>query len=391
MMKKNNITTFKLVYLTAYFADALFSVFNILYLKSINLSDSKISIIMFLIPFSGILGNYFYSFFCKSFPININLLKIISFLEGITIIFFSFINNFYFLSIITFVICFNNSSYFKILDGTSVLTLNKYNKIFSTLRVFGSIGYFIALLVFAFLFKYINFNLVFIFSSFFFLITFILLFLIDKEDYLLRDKIVINEENKFIEEKLSRNKNFYIYLIFSMLTLGSLSISYSIYPLCLKERNVGEDLYSLFFAFTVAFETIIFFIILLFKKKKNLDFYYLVSGIILRMIGYSFLFIFKDIYLTMFLLIIFQGASSALILSSEVKILNSIVGDKLISKALEISGCLTSFYLAIGNFLVLNYHKYLSYNEYFLILSIIETFGLLFIIYLFYKYKKIVK
>jgi predicted MFS family arabinose efflux permease len=85
-----------------FFGDALFTAFISLYLVSIDLNALEKGIVLGLVPIGLFLGNLFYSRFAKSYKDNIRLLKIISLIEGLLILFFGFIKNFYVICVFAF-------------------------------------------------------------------------------------------------------------------------------------------------------------------------------------------------------------------------------------------------------------------------------------------------
>ena len=80
------------------------------------------------------------------------------------------ISNYYFLIVLTILFGLHNSYYFSLQDGVGVNFCEQENKIYSQTRMFGSLGYCIALLLGSFLVLKINYSSLFIIAGFFFLL-----------------------------------------------------------------------------------------------------------------------------------------------------------------------------------------------------------------------------
>ena len=198
-----NVRKINLVYSSAFFGDALFSPFIALYLISIGFSDYERGILLAVIPICTIIGNFIYGKLSSSLKRNFFLLKILSLVNSLVIILFGLTKDFYLLLILTILFGLHNSSYFSIQDGVGVTICEEEKKIYSRSRMFGSLGYCIALLSGSYLVSLLDYRYIFIIAgSFFFLINVIALFI----KLPLKEEVIEKEDIKY--KDLFKNKTF---------------------------------------------------------------------------------------------------------------------------------------------------------------------------------------
>ena len=165
-----NVRKINLIYLFAFFGDALFSPFIALYLISKGFSDYQRGFLLAIIPFLTILGNLIYGKFSSKLKKNLMLVKILACINSLVIILYGLVSNYYLLIGLTVLFGLHNSPYFSMQDGVGVNLCEQEKKIYSRTRMFGSLGYCIALLLGSFLVLKINYTLLFIIAGFFFLL-----------------------------------------------------------------------------------------------------------------------------------------------------------------------------------------------------------------------------
>ena len=172
-----NVRKINLIYLFAFFGDALFTPFIALYLISKGFSDFQRGFLLAIIPFLTILGNAIYGKFSSKLSKNFLLVRILSIINAVVIILYGLVSNYYLLIVLTILFGLHNSSYFSLQDGVGVILCEREKKIYSRTRMFGSIGYCIALFSGSFLVLNIDYTPLFIIAgSFFFLVNIILIF-----------------------------------------------------------------------------------------------------------------------------------------------------------------------------------------------------------------------
>lgn len=386
-----NIGKFRIIYFLFFFGDALFTAFISLYLVSIDLNALEKGIVLGLVPIGLFLGNLFYSRFAKSYKDNIRLLKIISLIEGLLILFFGFIKNFYVICVFAFLINFNNSSYFQIQDATLSMSLKKHMANYSTVRIFGSLAYLVALLCNSVVFKYINYQILFLISGCCMFLAFAFLFFLDKDYY--DEKRDEQEETKeeIKEEKRSlfRNRAFIFVLLFNLLTIGSYNVNSYYYPMYLNSLGILDTTYSLFTGLGVGVETIALFLCtFIFKKSKSYKLPLLLGGLFRVIFCLCVTFI-KDPNVLIAVGMVFNGIGTGLTLYGNVQFVHELFGDKKITKALTFIGGFLYLNVAIGNFVLPYIMDRISYPYIAFTLSCLEILGL--VALLFAKNKKVEK
>lgn len=373
--RDNNLIVFKVLYFLVYFADATFSPFLPLYFISIGLSDVRKGIILGLIPIGFFLGNAFYSMFAKSFKNNIALLKIISLLEFIGVFIYGFISNYYALIALTMFLAFNNSSYFQIEDGACTIALNKHNKLFNSTRIFGSIGYASALLLGWLIVGRIPYSFLFIVSSLFFLMGFLILFFV----YEYNDTFIRQETNKS-QKGIMRNKNYVLYLLFYILLFGGTNIGNYVFPLFFNSVGIKDNTYSLFNSIRIACEifVIVFYkrLLYLLKNYKNC----LITSSVLFILSFFLTSIIKQPYLLIAINCILRGIAGGFIVIAGVEYVHALLGDSFVTKGLTTAIGVMNIFTGIGNYISPYVYNGLSFSWLFLILAIIQCLGFVFLL-----------
>lgn len=379
MKKFNNVAKFKIIYLLVYFGDSIFGNFLALYLVHLNYTPYEKGIILAIVPIACFLGNFFYSNFGNEYRRNIVLLKILSALELFSVFFFGYINNIYIIAILTFIFSFNNSSYFQIEEGTMSQTIKKYKTIYSTVRVFGSIGYLLGLLFSSFIFNYINYQILFMLSGVFFAATFIMLFTLDPTDYLLdnfsdEEKLMNNNPEKK-KVMLLKNKYFYLYLFSYVLMWGGTTLNWNIYPLYLNSIGLTDSEFAMFQGFTVIFETVFMYLnILIYKKIKSYK-ALIIIACILKMIVIIFECTISSRYALAILAMVFNGVGSGFFIFSNVNFINEVFGEKDLTRVLQYVVGVNNLYCAAGNLVAPVIYTNTSYQFFFMLIGICEIIG----------------
>lgn len=339
----------------AFFGDALFTPFISLYLVSLGLGSLQKGIILGILPLGSFLGNYFYSFFSGGFKRNKRLLKIISLVEIAFILGSAFTSDFYLLIFTVFFSSFNNSSYFQIQDGTSIISLKREKKTFNQVRIFGSLGYALALLGGYFVLEKVAYNILFSISALCFLLVFFLLLFV-------KDEETDSERGDEKKEKGRFVKEFWLYLAFYVLLFGSLNCEGFIFPIFYKGEGISDSFYSLFNFFKTGLEIIIIVLYKPLKKifKSNLGLLLIAS---LMAIGSSLCAgLISDSYLSIGFSFALRGICSGLIIVSMVEALNEILGANKTARGLTLTIGSMNLFTGIFNFVFTyalseNYYK----------------------------------
>lgn len=379
-----NVKKINLVYLSAFFGDALFSPFIALYFISLGFSDFQRGILLALIPISTILGNFIYGKLSSKLVRNLKLLKMLAMINSLVIIAFGLIKNFYLLLGLTIIFGLNNSPYFSMQDGIGVSFCEKEKKIYSQTRMFGSIGYCAALLCGSYLVNLFNYTVIFIISgAFFLLVNIVLLFIkVEAENNFDEDKKIISYKNLF------RNKLFVKYIIFYLLLNGMWVIGESYLSTYFNYLDISDSYYSLMFGIQVGIEVIVILLISrIFKKQQHLKYILIVSCVI---IASRYLIMGTKIPVNSLIIIvsILRGLGWGGLLSSHLPVVKKMLGLELTTKGITFLAILTNLMGTIGNFVAPYIYTGLSFQWLYLLFGFIQVIGIIILLTINFNFLK---
>lgn len=366
-----NVRKINLIYLFAFFGDALFSPFIALYLISKGFSDYQRGFLLAIIPFLTILGNLIYGKFSSKLKKNLMLVKILACINSLVIILYGLVSNYYLLIGLTVLFGLHNSPYFSMQDGVGVNLCEQEKKIYSRTRMFGSLGYCIALLLGSFLVLKINYTLLFIIAGFFFLLVNLVSLFI---------KLPNEEQEEIKVEKVSykelfKNNKYLLYCLFYILVNGIWVIGESYVSTYFNYLGITDSQFSLMCAIQVGVEIVTIFII---SKMKNNDKYLktiLLSSCIVNFSRYI-LMGFNINYLVIYISsAVLRGIGWGGFLSSHLLIVKKIVGINLTTKAITFLAIIANTLGSLGSLVAPYIYTSLSLQWLYLIFGLIQMVG----------------
>lgn len=262
------VSKIKFINFVKFFADALYTPFLILYLKDIGYNGFQLGILLAIVPLFNILGNILLSFFANSFKKNKIILSTLLFVFGLGLLLLIFGKSNYFLTLLSVgMISIANGPSFNLEEGINALYVEKEKANYAFTRMFGSIGYLVALFILFFIPTNFDYKMIFLISSILMLILGVIwIFLPNLENE-------IKEKAKLID--LLKNKQFIIYFLMYFLFFGAFnSFDYYI-PDYILNNGFTKNEYSLFFAFAVLVELFVIVIVGKLAKEKNYRFFLL--------------------------------------------------------------------------------------------------------------------
>ena len=328
---------------------------------------------MAIIPIATILGNLIYGKLSGKLKRNINLVKILSLVNAIVIILFGLTKNFYVLLALTTLFGLHNSPYFSLEDGVGVALCEKENKIYSRTRMFGSIGYCLALLSGSYIVTLLNYTYIFLIAGFFFLlINVIALFIkVSQEE----NETNVNKKASF--KDLFKNKTFIFYSIFYLLLNGMWVIGESYLSTYFNYLNVSDSQYSLMYGVQVGIEILVIFILSkVLDKFKNTSVLLLLSCIVILS---RYLLLGTNLPATSLMVItsILRGIGWGAFLSSHLPVVKKILGIDLTTKGITCLVMMANLLGSIGNLVAPYIYTSLSLQWLYLIFGFIQFIGTL--------------
>jgi PPP family 3-phenylpropionic acid transporter len=261
----------------------------------------------------------------------------------------------------------HNSAYFSMQDGIGVSLCEKENKIYSKTRMFGSIGYCVALIFGSYLVEILNYPIIFLIAGiFFFFINVVALFI----------KTPDEEENKSEEpveyKELFKNIKFIIYCIFYLLLNGIWVIGESYVSTYFNYLEVKDSTYSLMFGLGVGVEILTIYIFSkLIKKNMNLKLILIFSCLI---ISGRYLIMGTDLSPSILIIItsLLRGIGWGGFLSSHLLLVKKLLGLNLTTKGITFLAIITNLLGSIGNFLIPYIYTNFSFTSVYLFFGFIQ-------------------
>ena len=373
-----------IIYLVRYFGDSLFYNFLNRYYYHLGFSSFELSVLLALLPLMAVISNLVLSKVANSNRRNFILLLIWSLLEGLGICGFFFAKSFVFVLLLDIVCFFCTTSYYNLLDTFGVKICEANSKSFSSIRVFGTIGYILGTFLGGIFIKNLSYEVTFLIGGSLYLLTCFLLlgfkFIDFKES---EEKEVVKIEYK----KIFSNKCFIYYFIFGVILISINNSSDSLYGLFTASIGVNDDIYGYFSSFTVAIEAMLLFLTSFFKRKR---FFLLLSiGLIaeiVKLVFFSIPNMNEYYYLSAQLL---RGITFGSYLASNVALLMDVLGEKYFSSGLFILTSMQQLVLALINNVSPHLVNSIGYNLIFLILLTISASSSIFLILARKNYNKI--
>ena len=364
-----------IIYLVRYFGDSLFYNFLNRYYYYLGFSSFELGILLALLPLMAVLSNLVLSKIANSNRRNFIFLIIWSLLEGLGICGFFFAKSFVFVLLLDIVCFFCTTSYYNLLDTFGVKICEVNSKSFSSIRVFGTIGYILGTFLGGIFIKNLSYEVTFLIGGSLYLLTCVLLLGFKFIDF--------KESEEKTKEKvkyrlLFSNKCFVYYFLFGIILISINNSSDSLYGLFTASIGVDDDIFGYFSSATVAIEAILLFLTSFAKKKRF--FLLLTIGLIaeiVKLIFFSVPDMNEYFYLASQLL---RGITFGSYLASNVALLMDVLNEKYFSSGLFILTSFQQLALALINNISPSLVSLIGYNFTFLILLFISIASSLFLL-----------
>lgn len=256
---KYQLTTF-----IRYVGDAFIYPFLALYLRSLGLENSKVGIIMMILPLVAIFVNPIWSKLSKNINSNRIFVRILTIIEAVAIIVLANIGtNIWLIALIIFIIGVSGQPFYILFDSFTV-TYSKITKTeYSKIRIFGSVAYAFTVIVSGIIASK-SYQAAFYIGSSLFLITSIIITWIKpleiEQDESLSHKAVVKE--------LLKNRKYWFYVMVVTLTLTTMFTFDTYVSVFLQDQyQVNEMYYGFIVSAYIFIELFIFFLLSRFGKR----------------------------------------------------------------------------------------------------------------------------
>lgn len=369
IMEKESLK-YKLFYFFRYFGDALFYPFMSIYFVSKGLTEKELGVILAITPILTVIANPLWNYVVKDSLISQKVLKWMTVIEGILIIAIAEVSGFELFALLISLIALLCSPSLSITDGFSATYSNMRQLNFSSLRIWGSIAYVVATIIAGLLILVMDFEYLFILSGIFFLLTALIGLWI---------KPLEKAENAALKPKrdfrsLMKNVNFFKYLAFYTIVLGSVRVGDAFMSVYMtKEQGISSTWWGVLFSAFVFTEVLTFQYLIRHGQLNEKKLIIIASALF----GVRYLTIALNLPLPIIIAAsLLRGISWGIILDTHFKYIIKIVKMENITTAILIVTLLYSIYSGVGNMLAGSFIEQFGYANFFILLTALILFGL---------------
>lgn len=361
-----------------YAGDAFFYPFLIYYLHYIGLDNSQSGLILMIMPLVAIFINPIWSLFSKNVNYNRWFFSLLTIIEGIAVIFLVHAQASLTLIILAIIlIAVVGQPIYVLLDSFTVTYTNQNKIEYSKIRVLGSISYVISSVLTGFIIYKEGYTVSFYIAAALMILSGLILFSAKPLD--LNNGLELNEKSNY--KTLLKNKDFYIFGIFTILSIGTMFAVDTYVPTFFKDiYHVNEMHYGFIFGSVILIEVIFMLLLAKFGKKIKKHYIYIIIALS-NIIKYIIFIIGGPLWLSI-IGILFRGVSMSFYLYLFISTLSTIVEPKNLTLAAILIKSIDAFYKAgliiLGGYVTNNLDHYLIW---FLLGCILNFISLFFVKY----------
>ncbi|MCR5078523.1 MAG: MFS transporter [Bacilli bacterium] len=378
MSKKRLLLTTCPLYLFFYMGDAFLTSYYSLYFMERGMEPGQVSILLGVIPFALFLGCFLLSPIAKNPKRALILFQLCALFEAGLSFAYSYCDNFVSLLLVTIAVAFFDSAPFSFIEGYVAPLAKKANVSFSTIRLFGTIGYIISLLLGYFVLSALPIRDCFYFASLLFLLAFGVSFLIPSHRKLQnsRDNPAGNEE----EKKPLFNKNFVMFLLFNLFFFGAFNAMLYVLPIRLTGLGLTEAEYSLARSIGICGELVMLLLTPLFVNKlKGRKLPIIISALFIFLASSFGIFIFNA-YGLGYSALVMSSVGKAFFFAFESYLLMELVGERNLAKALVVISASSHLTSTLLNLASNSIYENWTYSGYFGLIAGLEAIGIVFLL-----------
>ena len=351
--------------------DAFLSSYYSLYFIRRSMDAMQQSILLALTPLALAAGCILFSFLAKSQKASLWLFRGCALMEAILVIIFAYCTSFPVLVVMAVLLGLFNGAPFAIIEGYLVPIVKSRGGNYSSIRLFGSLGYIVALAMGYFLLSNMPIENAYYFSFGFFLIAFFIAFLLhpvpDVEDQVDEVEQAPNHPYK---------KNAVLFILFSALLYGTFNGVMALLPVRLVALSFTDAHYSLARSISIIIEVAVLLLMPLLNRfftNRRIPLY-IAGGLIL--IATLFGGFIDQPYALAYLCMGLSSIGKAFLFSYQSLYLGELVGQHRIAGILTVAYGANNVVTALTNIFSSTIYESLQFSGYFFLMGGIEVLGI---------------
>lgn len=367
---------YQLTYFVRYFGDALFYSFMSLYLISKNIIGPELGLVLAIVPVASIGGNLFFGLTSKTLKLNLLFMRILTVVEAVAIIIYGATDNYILIAALTFIVGFVNSPFYSLEDGIIALFCQKTNVKYSSIRIFGTAGYFFGVVLGGYFIEWFGYETIFIMAAVAYFAALLVWRFIKKPETLVSDTAK-EEKGSFVE--IFKNKQFIFYCLFYLFSIGVNNVGDSYFGVMLKSKGISDSAYGLVNGATIISETITLFVLSKYNFKASFKRLLLIVGIVIVL--KNFIYCFQDNMSIEILAAvnILRGVGWGMILAIHVNVLLILLKPKNITKGILFVAIITALFRSALSYLAGEYYLIIGFSKLYIIIVVLQLLCFVFL------------
>ena len=343
-----------------------------------GLDSTQQSILLGMIPFSLFFGCLALYPLAKNSRYALRMFQICALIEAGLGIGFSFCTTFWALLPMTFLLGFFNGAPFAFIEGYVAPKAKAFGISYSHVRMFGTIGYVVALLLGYFVLSNLPLRSCFYFGSGLYILGLGMSFFLSAKNH-------ISEEKQVIEKQVKTNKIFSKTLIFFLISqfflYGAFIAMTYIIPVCLKDLGMPDADYSLVRGIGMGAELLMMLLIPLFSKKIRRYKTPILIASFLFLISSGLGIFINNSYALGYGSLILAGFGKAFMFAYLALFLQDIVGSEALPKIMTANTALTNLSTAVLNLVSSSIYVNWGFPAFFRTIVGLEAIGIVLILF----------
>ena len=358
-------------------ADAFLTSYFALYFIERGLSAWEQSVLLGIIPFALFVGCIVLSALAKTRKKALLLFRICVLCEGLLTLTFALTPSYWGLLVIALFLGFFNSAPFAFIEGYLVPLVKSKDGSYSSIRLFGTLGYIVSLLLGFFILNYLRIENVYLIAVGLYAATLAISIPLGfgKEEEF--EEISTEKQAEKPTEKFRfLNKPFLLFVIGQFLFYGAFNAITYFLPTRLNELGLSNSDYSLARCISVCVELVMLLLMPLFRRffnNKKVPLVIAASFLICSSVLSIFL---SEPYSLAYCCLIVGHIGKAFLFAYDALLLEEIVGKENLGKAMAIKMGGINLFTAVCNLLSGTPSMGLGYPAFFAILAGFQTIGL---------------